>query len=286
MGRKALSVTVTTVILALAILILSSASAYLVASIFEIQSQQTEFNQAKEVAVYLAQAIEDVAFRRGTSAYVRFNMRSTRPSFVSNWGSITVTISDPSQSWTPIQDVELDTVMVRGGSYASTSSIEPLRGFNQSRLVNSWREESLIICESTPPLVWVYSEQSDGAKIWIDPARIRVTYLGVLNYSWGMSGGQPQFQLANVVEVEFITLSYGGATSGTTLNLKVVCSNVTIEQLNFNSGVLSVTVDLTIGSSSYTHTILVSDYYPDINPTLPTIVDVIVSRVEVHMLGM
>ena len=282
MSRKALSVTVTTVILALAILILSSASAYLAANIFEIQNQQTEFNQAKEVSVYLAQAIEDVAFRRGTSAYVRFNIRSSKPSFISNWGLITVTVNDVNEFWAPIENVELGTVMVGGGSYASTSSIEPLRGFG--RLTDSWREDSLIVCESTSPLVWVYSEQRDGAKIWIDPARIRVSYLGVLNCSWGMVGGRPRFQLANVVEVKLITLKYGGGISGTILNLKVICKDITVKQINFNSGLITVKAYLSIGNDNYEGEVFIPDYY-NIDPALPTIVTVIVSEVEVYMLG-
>ncbi|MEM2709674.1 MAG: hypothetical protein QW534_08520 [Candidatus Methanomethylicia archaeon] len=282
MRRKALSITVTTVILALAILILSSASAYLVTNIFEIQNQQTEFNQAKEIAVYLAQSIEDVAFRRGTSTYVRFNLRTIKPNYINEYAKITLTISPSNGNpWTPINNEETGTVMIQGGSYASTS-FEPLRGL--SKITENWREESIIVKESTTPLVWVYTEQSDGAKIWLDPARIRVTYLGVLNYSWGILNGKPQFKLTNIVEVKLITLKFGGAVSGTILNIKTLCKNITIKQLGFEQ-LQQISVEAILNMDGKTHHQLLSGLIPASNLGYPTIVTVMASEVEMYMLG-
>jgi type II secretory pathway pseudopilin PulG len=277
MSRKALSVTVTTVILALAILILSSASAYLATNIFEIQNQQTEFNQAKEVAVYLAQAIEDVAFKEGTSSYVRFNIRTSKPNYINQWAKITLTIKKDSEAWTPI-DNKTGTIIVQGGSYASTS-FEPLRGL--TKITDNWRRESVIVTESTTPLVWVYTNQSNGAKIYLDPARVRVTYLGLLNYSWGILNGKPQFQLTNIVEVKLITLKFGGAVSGTVLNVKTLCRNINIKQVSFQSGQLKVEATLQLDSSQITQEVTLDK----LDTRYPTVVTVIVSEVEIYMLG-
>ena len=266
MRRKAISVTVTTVILALTILIISSASAYLAVSIFEIQAQQTEFNQAKEVAVYLAQSIEDVAFKKGTSAYVRFNIRSSRPRFIENWADIIVKINGQ-----PLINERLGAIMISGGSYVSTTTIEPLRGFSNTLPTDNWRDNSLIVA-NVAPLVWVYSEQKDGAKIWIDPARIKVSSLGVLNYISDEGG-----ESVNAIEIKLIILKYGGAISGTTLNLKTLCRSVTIEQLTFPPG--DITIDVTLNlNGGYSGT-------KRINTLYKTIVTVIVSKVEVYMLG-
>jgi hypothetical protein len=280
MSRKALSVTVTTVILALAILILSSASAYLAANIFEIQNQQTEFNQAKEIAVYLAQAIEDVAFKEGTSSYVRFNIRTSKPNYINQWAQITLTIKG-NETWTPINNEETGTVMIQGGSYVSTS-FEPLRGL--TRVKPDWRSESIIVNESTTPLVWVYTDQSNGAKIYLDPARVRITYLGLLNYSWGILSGKPQFELTNIVEVKLITLKFGGAVSGTALNVKTLCRNIDIKQVSFPPGQLTVTATLQLDqldSPQITQEITLNN----LNEECPTVVTVIVSEVWIYMLG-
>ncbi|MEM2305938.1 MAG: hypothetical protein QXK51_11410, partial [Candidatus Methanomethylicia archaeon] len=250
-------------------------------NIFEIQNQQTEFNQAKEIAVYLAQSIEDVAFRRGTSTYVRFNLRTIKPNYINEYAKITLTINSPSKSWTPINNEETGTVMIQGGSYASTS-FEPLRGL--SKITENWREESIIVKESTTPLVWVYTEQSDGAKIWLDPVRIRVTYLGVLKYSWGIMNGEPQFQLTNIVEVKLIKLKFGGAVSGTILNIKTLCENIIIKQLGFEqSQQISIEAILNIDGEEYSQQL--NNLIPLSNLNYPTIVTVIVSEVEVYMLG-
>ncbi|MEM1547391.1 MAG: hypothetical protein QXP91_13155, partial [Candidatus Methanomethylicia archaeon] len=89
------------------------------------------------------------------------------------------------------------------------------------------------------------------------------------------------FQSTNIVEVKLIKLKFGGAVSGTILNIKTLCENITVKQLGFESGQLTINAELQINNNPYSKTISLNN----LNINYPTVVTVIVSEVEVYMLG-
>ncbi|MEM2405463.1 MAG: hypothetical protein QXR05_09975, partial [Candidatus Methanomethylicia archaeon] len=95
---------------------------------------------------------------------------------------------------------------------------------------------------------------------------------------------EPQFQLTNIVEVKLIKLKFGGAVSGTILNIKTLCENIIIKQLSFKQPQqISIEAILNIDGEEYSQQL--NNLIPLSNLNYPTIVTVIVSEVEVYMLG-
>jgi len=168
--------------------------------VLQIEAASREFSQAQGIAVSFENMVEDLIFSPDTSAFIRFNFKTSGPSFMQTGTSISLTVSQTGgPSYTPISsnNASIAVFRIRGSSDVSTADIN---------LIGS---SSNLLTDPSQPLGRVTVNQSQGAWVSLDFARVRVNYLGVFKLYNGT--GIEEF---NVVEVTYLNLTrtiwYGG----------------------------------------------------------------------------
>ncbi|MEM4523084.1 MAG: hypothetical protein QW738_07745 [Nitrososphaeria archaeon] len=206
MIRKGLSPVISTVILSAIMLIITIISIGFAANIYAIQSDSTEFEQAKNMMINFAGTIEYVSSRQGSSAYVKFNSRSGGPQFLSNIGTIGVSVNSSD-----VLKSRLSVLKYRGGSLSSVAGKYYLRGSDKN------------IVKNNVSLGSVYVEQSEGAYVVLDFSRINVVYLGKFDFSKGINKG---FETVNLIQINFINLTKGEFYGSGSLYAVATCESV------------------------------------------------------------
>ena len=266
---KALSVSLSSVILASILLIVALVSSLLANNMIEMQSQTVEFDQGRDAYLLLATNIEDVALKPLSAAYVMINSRAGGPSFDRNVGNISVDIS----GWEPLQEAigsaqaQLNFLRYRGGYLVSVDAFEYFRG-----------DGSLIVGGVSAPLVTVSANQSQGAWITLQSGRVRVVNHGSFRL---LMGGQ--YTRCNVIEVTFIRLVTppqnrtvsGGSLAGR-VYIRAECTNITTVAYQFSGNSVGVTV--TINPYGLTKSVTVS------GDASTTVVNFVVAEVEITYL--
>lgn len=248
-SRKALSVSLSSVILAATLLIAALISSFLANNMIEMQSQMVEFDQGRDAYLLLATNIEDVALKPLSAAYVMINSRAGGPSFDRGVGNIHVAIG----AWEPLQDAigsataDLNILRYRGGYLVSASAFEYFRG-----------SSSLIVGGASAPLVAVSVNQSGGAWVTLQAGRIRVVNHGSFKLLEGT-----EFKKYNVIEVTFIRLvppvdvngtALGGSLTGR-VYIKAECQNITSVSYMTSDNSIGLTVTATPPGSTESMTI-------------------------------
>lgn len=238
-STKALSVSLSSVILAAVLLIVALTASFLANNMLEMQSQMVEFDQSRDAYLLLATNIEDVALKPLSAAYVMINSRAGGASFDRTVGNISVDIG----GWKPLQDAigsadaELNFLRYRGGYLVSTGVSEYFRG-----------NDSLIVRGASEPLVAVSVNQSGGAWVTLQSGRVRVVNHGTFKLLEGT-----EFKKYNVIEVTFIRLVpsvdesrtiSGGSLTGR-VYIKAECQNITTASYMFSENSLELTVTVT-----------------------------------------
>jgi len=275
--RRAISsvistVLLTSVMLAIALVVMGFAS-----NMFSVESQSVEFNQAKSTMINFAGIIEQVSSNQGSSGYVLFNPKTGGPNFLSNIGTMTVTLS--SDSTAPSTNITLssgsyNTFNYKGGYLSSVTSKSYLRG-----------AESMITYNNNSTLGSIYVEQANGSWIVLDYARIGVLNLGTFNFSTGINAtGYLNFEIKNVIQIQFINITAGTFTGSGSINTVATCKNIGViyENIPGNPGLsnygLTITIELSpMGKSSTLRVDIPNNY--------DTIAVVLKSDVEVSMFG-
>lgn len=189
--RRGISDIMSTLILVGIFLTIVIATSIYALNVFEISSQNAEFTQAEHNMVSLAQIIEDVSLYPYSSNNLRFNSRVGRLNFVSNWKTISISVSN-STHVREIISSSLNVLEYRGGEMVGVCGERVLRG-----------NDSLIIVNETTPLGLVVEKQEEGAVIRIDFGRIRVIPLGAFSIK-NESGVYEDFE---IIEVKYINLT-------------------------------------------------------------------------------
>ena len=278
--RRALSSVISTLILtsvmlSIALLVMGFAS-----NMFAIQSQSVEFDQAKNIMINFAGIIEQVSSNQGSSGYVLFNPKAGGPSFLTNVGTMTVTLF--SNSTAPSTNITLisgsyNTFKYRGGYLSSVVEKSYLRG-----------ADGTITYNNNSTLGSIYVEQANGSWIVLDYARIGVLNLGIFNFSKGInSTGYLTFEMVNLIQVQYLNLTRGSFSGGGSINTVATCKNTYINYTripanyslpNYN---LTVTMKLApVGKPVNSLSLRV-----DLPNNYDTIVMVVSSDVEVSMFG-
>jgi len=219
--RKGLSEIVTSVILTGIMLSVALIAMGFANNMFAIQSESTEFDQAKNIMTNLAEIIEHVSTRQGSSGYVKFNSRTGGPSFVRDVKTLTLTVEalnrTISYNKTILFSKQFNQLKYRGGSLATAAGKYLIRG-----------TEVPILSNNNASMGCVYVEQSDGAWIVIDYSRVNVLNLGTFNFSKGISGstGKPKFELVNIVQVGYINLIPGTFSGSGNLYVVAKCKSL------------------------------------------------------------
>jgi len=249
-SKRALSVSLSSVILAAFLLIVALIAMFLANNMIEMQSQMVEFDQGRDAYLLLATDIEDVALKPLSAAYIMINSRAGGPSLERKVGNISVDIS----GWNPLQEAigsneaDLNSIRYRGGYLVGVAAFEYFRG-----------NGSLIVKGVSHPLVAVSVNQSRGAWVTLEAGRFRVVNHGTFKL---LEGGK--FKRYNVIEVIFIRLIppvdqsrsiSGGSLTGRTY-IRAECSNVTTVSHLFSDNSLGLTV--TMGPSGRTESTTVS----------------------------
>jgi len=216
--RKGISSIISTVILTSVMLIIAITVMAFANNIFSIQSDSTEFDQAKNIVVNFAGIVDDVASKQGSSGYVRFNTRSGGPYFAAPAGKIKVTVIGPNNQNTLINDKFTNLFKYKGGSYASAPGKVILSGSNKTILVNN-----------EAPLGLVYMEQKGGGWVVMNFTRIGIINLGTFNFSRGLNpdGTSKGYKLVNMLQVSYINITYGASSGSGSVNSVAQCRNIT-----------------------------------------------------------
>lgn len=264
--RLGVSDIVSTIILVSALLIISIVIMFVAHNIFAYQSQNVEFEQAKDVYMNLAEIIEEVSGKQGASGYVRINTVSGGPYFEANADNITIEVNNGTVSKT-IYLNSCNILKYRAGSLVGVSGREDLRG-----------TDSLIVVNNEYPLGNVYTIESNGAWVVINYSRIGILNLGVFNFTKGLNESyEPVFDTLNVVEVHYIELVPGSFTGSGSLYIVATCENITVEYYRINTtGTLTFIVKNSTGSES--RTIALDENYD-------TLVIFVKSIVEINIFG-
>jgi hypothetical protein len=216
---KAISPVLSTVILTSVMLIVALTIMGFANNVFSIQSDTTEFDQAKNIVVNFARIVDDVASKQGSSGYVRFNTRSGGPYFLSPAGSITVGYSTGTTYSYLLYNSRTNLFKYKAGSYASAPG----------RVVLSGNADKTIIMNNEAPLGVVYTEQKDGAWVVMNFTRIGVLDLGTFNFSKGMDaqGRSKGFRLVNLIQVSYVNVTSGEWRGSGSINAVATCKNIT-----------------------------------------------------------
>jgi hypothetical protein len=202
--RKGASVVLSAIIVAATTLTITMAALSFSNQVLNAQLDVSEYEQAKNMLLTLADMVEDVSASPLSAHYVHFNMRTSRPCFVPNTYSISVTVSGQA---TPVINGETGIVDVEGGPLVGTVNMITLLG-----------NDCLIVNDVSKPLARVYEHQSNGAWITLDYSRVRVTNLGCFYYydaGNGMSG------YLNTVRIAFVNLTIGTTFGSESLDIIV-----------------------------------------------------------------
>ena len=216
--RNALSPILSTVILTSVMLIVALTVMAFANNVFSIQSDTTEFDQAKNIIVNFAGIVDDVATKEGSSGYVRFNTRSGGPYFSTHVGTIeakAVVFGNPDL---PLVVGFTNLFKYKAGAYASVPEKVILSGVDKS-----------IILNNEAPLGEVYIEQKGGAWVVLNFTRIGVLNLGTFNFTQGyfMNGSSIGYKLVNIIQVSYVNITLGSLWSGSgSMNSVATCKNI------------------------------------------------------------
>ncbi len=215
--RFGLSEVVTTVIL-VAIILTSVILTFGYATyVIGIQDASNEFSQDQGIVTSFENMIVGLIYTPDSSAFIQFNFRTSGPSFEQTGRSITLAISQQNgPNYTPLaaNNASIAVFRIKGGSNVATMD---------SNLVGN---NSILLTDASQPIGRVMVNQSQGAWVSLDYARVRINYLGISTFYNGT--GLEEF---NVVEVTYLNLTRGMWLGGNFLTISARNSGVLSYQL-------------------------------------------------------
>ena len=204
---------------------------YTAYNMVEAQVQAVDFNNAKNLVKYLAEAIEQLAAGSGGARYVRFPLVKGAPEYRADAGVLRVYVYDGS-GWVEVLNDTYDVFMYRGGELAAAPE-EVVR----PELAPEVRDE--LVVGLSDPVVVVYTARMGGRPyVVLDAARVRAGYLGV--YSVGRAFEEERY---HVYMLEYIRLAVGNITG--TESAVVVAENAgaSVRQLTLQGVELRLMVE-------------------------------------------
>jgi len=237
LNKMGFTITITTVILIGVMTIAVSIAIFYSNSLIEFQSELTEFENAKNLLIYSADALEQVSLGSGGSKYVRFNLRTARLNLLRNfYKNISVFVNGIRV----ISDIP-DAIEIIGGSLVSVGGFRLLSpSINNPTEINE--EYNKIIVSAGDPLVIVYENQSNGARVVLLCKRVRVNYLGVYSL---LKGGKTYNY--STFELSYIMLIIN--KTGGTGNLPIVFRNVNVTTNTYIFDSISIIINVIVGGN-------------------------------------
>jgi len=226
--RRALSVTLPTVIISSAILILMGIATFVSANILELQIQNTEFEQAKVNMMLLDEIVEDVCLKQGSGSYLKFNLRTGSLSVVNGTDSLKVFVKGyPS----PILNCPSAlTLAYRAGSLASYPE-EVLRG-----------TDDLVVTGMSASLGFLRLETGGGLWIRLDYDRIRLVDSGLVTVNGS---------IYHFLEITFLRMVRGSLGGSERLNIKAQNAGISVSSTLYQSQNITIRVESNLKSQEY-----------------------------------
>jgi len=225
----ALSVPLTTLILSSTIITVGIVALYISREMVEIQEQDIEFQQAKGAYVLLARIVEEVASEPQSASYILVTSRAGGVRWKPSAKTLSAGIN--GGAWNPpsLQGLQLDSLTYYAGERLAAAE-EYLRG-----------NASLIISDIRDALIAVYVNQSNGACVTLNSARLLVVNEGSFPYLTGAM----TYDTYNVVHLTLIKLVLGEASGSGPVRVKARCTSVSTDSRLF-PGQNSITVTVNV----------------------------------------
>jgi len=265
-ARKGASVLISALVVSSTTLTITVAALMFSDNLLKIQLDVSEFEQARNVLLTLADMVEDVSANPMSAHYVRFNIRTSRPCFENDYSTISVTVDGLPE---PVVEGRSGVVKVEGGPFVGTVEKKMLLG-----------KDCLIVDDISEPLAALFEEQDNGAQLRLDYMRVRVTSLGCFYY---YDAGNGVRGYLNAVRIAFINMTVGKTIGSGSIDVvaRSVGTKLRTIILPYNEVKVRVTVD-GLRTEEITLEGLETIESDGIQyPVIGTIVQVLTSEVEV-----
>ena len=231
-GRGISEALVSVVLFAMVVTICVSAIAYAQLNL-AMQSEQTEFENAKSSMINLAETIESLSVSgKGAAAYVRISSKTGGIWFTKESGTLKITVGGETR--------EYDVNLIRFRSNVPSADFQVFKG-----VLNFKPVECLIVDQdSSAPLGWVYLNRSLGAHVVVDFGRVRVVPTGLVN------NGDNKYYLVDVAYVKITPGSFSGVDA---YNVCVKVKDLKVETITVDSQ--STTIIVSRGGSTQSYSV-------------------------------
>ncbi|MCD6508867.1 MAG: hypothetical protein J7L11_00530 [Thermoprotei archaeon] len=218
MRDRGVSQVLTTVILSSVMISILYISLFISDNVIEYHAQATEYENAKELLTYMADAMEQVALGTGGVKYVRFNLRTTRLEFLKDYCEEVLVKLNGSEV---IRDSP-DAIVIRGGDKLSAPS---LRVLYPEGVVNDAGEIARYVVNAGEPITLVYETFDKRATTVLVCRRVRMNYLGI--YELLVNGELRRYA---VFELSYINLTIGTVGGSSTIPVVIRNTGTTVNE--------------------------------------------------------
>ncbi|HFC49348.1 MAG TPA: hypothetical protein ENJ59_01300 [Thermofilum sp.] len=240
--RRGISQVLTTVILSSILLTTIGVAIFYSTSIINARQQQMEYASARDIALYLSDAIEQVAFGTGGARMVKISLSTVKIHFLNHSLENFAIVVDSNT----VVDEKLSAIVFEGGDLVTTSfSLLRPSISNPDAAVTELKR---LIVSSSNPLVIVYEDFTQSAQTFVYAPRVRFVYLGVIPRRVDNA-----YALYNFFEVSFIRIYFQDLGGSGTIN--IVARNMGINTSEIFVPNNSVSVSCTYGGLFQTVTL-------------------------------
>lgn len=254
---RGISTVISTVILTFTMLIVVLSTSAFVTEVFNVQSENVEFEQAEYVMLTLANSINGIIFKPQSSSYVRTGFRTTMPQLTDTGENMEILIDNNT-----ISTISIRTLSIEGGSKVDAS---------EANLVG---EEDLLLTDLSAPLHRIYVARNDKAEVILDYSRIRCVYLGTSQFYNGTGS-----EIYNVIEITVVRISFGSIRTHNEAIFSIRNMGVEIQQIEKEAGDHTIEVILSDEGENVTLSGLGG------NVTYPTLINFQIVNIEVSLVG-
>ncbi|MEM3711940.1 MAG: hypothetical protein QXR97_00135 [Thermoproteota archaeon] len=240
---KGVSQAITTVILVMAVMSVSLAAFFFTQLNLTMQSEQAEFENAKEAMVNLARIIENL--EEGDAQYLTLSINNGGLELTRGLENIRITIwseDDLSKPPVSLNLGKVNLIKIRGGAGVSGPSFRVLKGDRSINDKNTLLNRYIIISPDNPsPMGIVYQEWDRGAWIIIDFGRVRAMPSGTILQT---DNGEKWYRVSTV-DIVYFNITFGEiSSSGGTYNFHVRIKDVKrYDPEKFHSSTVNIHVE-------------------------------------------
>ncbi|MEM2087483.1 MAG: hypothetical protein QXF52_02260 [Thermoproteota archaeon] len=218
LGRKGISEVFSLVILSSVMISTMLAAVFFAQLNIQVQSEVTEFENAKESMISLARMIEGLSVSEGSAAYTSFTANTC--GLIPDIGSETLIVKVGDQT---ILTDSINRIMLRGGVRVTSDDFKILRGATYMRGEKNVTECLIVEPGDAAPLGCVYLKRENRPLVIVDFGRIRVVPSGVVP----VTNDGRNWDKMNTVEMTYFKIVFGSFSGSNVYNICARIRNVT-----------------------------------------------------------